>query len=229
MFNTSSRPTAGSPAAVFGWLVAAMVALFVMAAPAMAETAPEPEENPAPAQVNRQLAVCPGQTFAQPFEEMGDNNYYTLVEGSQFNNAGEGWQLYGNARILEGRRPDGSRGGILSLGNGGVAVSPPVCVTLQYPTARTWVEEVYGYGAVSVAVVYGYGYGHYSNSSQYSVGQIASHTGRGWELSQSFNVNPQLGGAEEGVREARFIYSAHGYGDAAFHIYGLYVDPRFGD
>lgn len=224
MFTTSSRPRAGSPSRLLGALAAAILGLCALAAPAMAETAPEPEENPAPAQVNRQLAVCPGQTFAQPFEEVGDSNYYTLVEGSQFNGPDEGWQLYGNARIVEATRPDGSRGGVLDLGPGGVAVSPPECVTLQYPTARTWVEDAWGYGSLSVAVVYGYQQGRPPSSAQTSVGQIYSRPGHGWELSQSFEVNPQLGGAEEGVREARFVYSDH---EAFFHVYGLYVDPRF--
>ena len=39
----------------------------------------------APAKVSAELAVCPGQTFAQPFEALKDSNYYTLVEGSEFN------------------------------------------------------------------------------------------------------------------------------------------------
>lgn len=224
MFTTSSRSRAGSPLRLPGALAAATVALLALAAPAMAETAPEPEENPAPAQVSRQLAVCPGQTFAQPFEEMGDSNYYTLVEGSQFNGPGEGWQLYGKAKILETSRPDGSRGGVLELGPGGTAVSPPECVTLQYPTARTWIETASGSGSLSVAVVYGYQQGRPPSSAEVSVGEISARPGHGWELSSSFNVDPQLGGAEEGVREARFVYADH---DAYFHVYGLYVDPRF--
>lgn len=227
MFPTSSRPTAGSLVWLLGCLTAAILALGALAAPALAETAPEPEENPAPAQVDHELAVCPGQAFAQPFEELGDSNYYTLVAGSQFNQPGEGWQLSGGARIVEATRPDGSTGGVLDLPHGAFAVSPPECVTLQYPTARTWVEGIGGYGGVTVSVVY-YAANGRPISSQSSVGQVATHGSRGWELSSAFDVNPQLGGAEEGVREARFVYSTYGR-DASFHVYGLYVDPRFGD
>ena len=42
----------------------------------------------------------------------------------------------------------------LYLPSGAYAVSPPVCVTLQYPTARTWVEDVKGFGGVVVGVYY---------------------------------------------------------------------------
>ena len=51
----------------------------------MIESTLPPGAKPAPAKVNAELAVCPGQTFSQPFETFKDSNYYTLVEGSEFN------------------------------------------------------------------------------------------------------------------------------------------------
>ena len=60
------------------------------------------------ARVNAELAVCPGQTFSQPFEALKDSNYYTLVEGSEFAGPSEGWELTHGAEIVEGTGPEGA-------------------------------------------------------------------------------------------------------------------------
>jgi hypothetical protein len=57
------------------------------------------------------------------------------------------------------------------------------------------------------------------------VGQLTAKLGKGWELSAPFNVKPQLGGKEEGVREVRFVY-ANITKSSDFHLSALYVDPR---
>lgn len=181
---------------------------------------PAPLVEEAPAKVSEELAVCPGQTFAQPFEALGDSNYYTLVEGSEFNGESEGWELKNGAQVVEGTRPDGETGGVLDLPGGAIAVSPPVCVTLQYPTARAFVQTVQGGGGVTVGVVYGG-----SKPTGQAVGQLGSKVKGAWELSSPFGVKPELGGKQEGVREVRFVY-ANTSKDSDFHLSGLFVDPR---
>lgn len=242
---TLSRPTARNITGKFG--SAAGIALGVLAlsaapslaakqqplvevasapAPAVATAvAPAPaaaQVKGAPAKVSAELAVCPGQVFSQPFEALKDSNYYTLVEGSEFNSANEGWELNNGASIVEGTRPDGSSGGVLDLPSGSYAVSPAVCVTLQYPTARAYVEDVQGGGGVIVGVYYA---GAKTGPSGQPVGLLNAKQGKGWELSNPFNVKPQLGGSEEGIREVRFIYANLNRG-SDFHLSGLYVDPR---
>jgi hypothetical protein len=226
MFVSSSRHTASTLRSLLAAAVIAVLGTLAGSATAMASTdvAPEAEANQASAQANAELAVCPGQTFSQPFAALGDSNYYTLVEGSEFDQTGEGWTLLGGARILEGSRPDGSQGGVLDLPSGAVAVSPPVCVTLQYPTARTWVEALQKSGSLTIAVAYGTDAGRQAAI----VGSVSGRAGSGWNLSQPFSLEPQLGGSEEGVRSARFVYSAGGR-RADFQVSGLYVDPRFGN
>ncbi|HWF32831.1 MAG TPA: hypothetical protein VG188_09760 [Solirubrobacteraceae bacterium] len=192
------------------------VATAVASAPAAAQV------KEAPAKVSAELAVCPGQTFSQPFEALKDSNYYTLVEGSEFNGPNEGWELNNGASIVEGTRPDGSSGGVLDLPSGSYAVSPPVCVTLQYPTARAYVEDVQGSGGVIVGVYYA---AVKTGPAGQPVGVLNAKPGKGWELSSPFNVKPQLGGSEEGAREVRFVY-ANTTRSSDFHLSGLYVDPR---
>ena len=191
---------------------------IVASAPAeSAATAPVEAASPA---VDAELAVCPGQTFSQPFAALQDTNYYTLVQGSSFDSPGEGWELHNGAAIVASTRPDGSSGGALDLPSGAYAVSPPVCVTLAYPTARTWIEGVKGLGGVVVGVYYAG-----SRSVGLPVGLLTSPQGAGWQLSKAFEVRPQLTGAEEGVREVRFVFASVGRG-SDYRLSGLYVDPR---
>ncbi len=177
--------------------------------------------KPATAKQNAELAVCPGQTFSQPFEGLGDASFYTLVEGSEFNSPNEGWELKNGAQIVEGTRPDGSTGGVLELPGGSYAVSPPVCVTLGYPSARAWVEDVEGAGAVAASV-------YYANTrpTWQIAGLLSAKRGAGWELSSPFDVDAQLGTVgEEGTREVRFIFANFGHG-SDYRVSGVYVDPR---
>ena len=191
----------------------------IVATTSAPEAAAAPIEAASPA-VDAELAVCPGQTFSQPFTALGDANYYTLVQGSSFDSPGEGWALHNGAAIVTSTGPDGSSGGALDLPSGAYAVSPPVCVTLQYPTARTWVEGVKGAGGVVVGV-------YYAGSLPVGlpVAVLTAPQGAGWQLSKPFAVRPQLTGAEEGVREVRFVFASVGRG-SDYRLSGLYVDPR---
>ncbi|HTZ87521.1 MAG TPA: hypothetical protein VMB05_12710 [Solirubrobacteraceae bacterium] len=212
-------------------MVGAFVGLAAFASgPALASKGPWwSHGNPASAKQNAELAVCPGQTFAQPFESQNDENYYTLVEGSEFNGPEEGWDLKYGAEVVQATRPDGSEGGVLDLPTGAIAVSPPVCVTLQYPKARAYVENAEGQGGgVTVGVFYAgakpVGGLPLSVPLGLPVGQLSAKKNAGWELSNPFNVKPQLGGSEEGTREVRFIFANLSRGE--YHVSGLYVDPR---
>jgi hypothetical protein len=167
-------------------------------------------------------ATCEGQSFSQPFTSLKDSNYYTLVEGGDFNSPSEGWQLSNGAQIVEGARPDGSTGGILDLPSGAVAVSPVTCVTLLYPTARMYVRNVKGGEGVSVGMAYA-GTNRTISSPQ-NVGQVhGAHND--WTASSPINVQPQIAGPAESTREARFVFKAGGK-TSEFQLYDVYVDPR---
>ena len=165
-------------------------------------------------------APCPGQTFSQPFAALGDYHYYTLVPGSEFNTPPEGWELLGGAHIVTTTRPDGSTGGVLDLPSGSVAVSAPVCVTLQYPSARVTTRTLEGHAGVTVSVTYP------ETKSETKPKQVATlaSTKAGWEASEPFSVLPQLTGKVEETREVRFVFAAGG-SSTDTQLYGLYVDP----
>jgi hypothetical protein len=215
-----SRPTASKFARKFGYAASICLGVISLSAtPALADKAPVVKE--APAAVNTELAVCPGQTFSQPFEALNDSNYYTLVEGSEFKSPEEGWALTNGAEVVEGTGPEGSSGSSLNLPSGAEAVSPPVCVTLLYPTARVYVQNVEGGGGVAVSVAYA---GTKTEGKPKNVGQVHGEHGE-WTLSNPFNVQPQIAGHTEETHQVRFHFTAGGKNND-YRIYGLYVDPR---
>jgi hypothetical protein len=209
----SSRPTAHKLTRSLGLGLLACAAAIASSSPAALAASSAPSST---------SATCQGQTFAPVFAALGDANYYTLVPGGEFNSASEGWTLKGGARIVEAGRPNGSRGGVLELPSGAVAISPPTCVTLQYPTARVWLDSVKGDEGVTVAVAYPGT--SLSVTSPQTVGQMQARQS-GWTLSSPINVQPQIAGAAEATREARFVFTTTGR-CGVYRLYGLYVDPR---
>ncbi|HET7444044.1 MAG TPA: hypothetical protein VFJ57_05235 [Solirubrobacterales bacterium] len=177
--------------------------------------------KPASAKANSELAVCPGQTFSQPFLEFGDENFYTEAQDSDFDAGSGDWTLRNGARLVGATDPDGSAGGALELPAGAYAISPPVCVTLQYPTARAWVRTVGGWGGVTVSVYYAKA--KYGLAAADDVGYLGSDGA--WDLSDPFEVKPELAGDAEGTREVRFVFSNRTW-SSVFDLSGLFVDPR---
>lgn len=161
---------------------------------------------------------CEGQAFSQPFAQLGDFNYYTLAPGSQFNSGEEGWQLSGGARVVSASSPLGE-GGALEMPGGSEAISPPMCVTLLYPTARMFVRRLEGDGNLRVSVSYA------NLKKPRRVAGLHGKMGQ-WTLSESFEVRPQLGGETEEAREVRFTLLSTGGNEPTYQVDGLYVDPR---
>jgi len=165
-------------------------------------------------------ATCEGQSFSQPFAAFGDDNFYTLVPGSTFNSPEEGWKLADGARIEPSSRP-GASGGTLQLPPGAEAVSPPLCVTLQYPTARLWLDKVGSKGTLHVEVAY-----TKTKGSAVIKTVVKMQAGNTWEPSEAFGIRPELGGRTEGTRPVRFVFISRGERESSFQTDDLYVDPR---
>jgi hypothetical protein len=199
------RPTASRLTRRLRWTTGACVALLSLApSSALAKTGSTP-------------TVCEGQLFSQPFLAYGDSHFYTLAPGGEFNSASEGWTLSGGASLIGATRPEGVKGDDLNLPKGGKAVSPPMCVTLSYPSARAWVN---GSGTNGVAVSVSYA-GTVSAISPQEVGVIKARYGA-WTLGK-FSVEPALAGQEQAAREVRFVFEGK---KGETQLFDVYVDPR---
>jgi hypothetical protein len=187
----------------------AVVLAGLAATPALAATTPTDATG------------CSAPPLSQPFLSANDSNWYTLAPGQtpdSFN--GDGWTLTAGAKITTTPLAGGQIGFVLDLPSGSTAVSPPVCVTSDYPTARTMVRNVVGAQGVRVYV-------SYASTNTWAKPQ---HTGRvdgsgnGWTLSQPIKIYP---GNVAGWQLMRFTFVPGGH-TSDFQIYNFYVDPRMG-
>src|SRR5436309_15980465 len=97
-----------------------------------------------------------------------------------------GWTLNGGARIVTTTLHDGSTSTVLDLPSGSKAMSPEVCVTSAYPTARGWVRDVKGSEGVFFYVSYA---GTSSWTTPKNTGQIHGN-GTNWGLVTPVNLQP---------------------------------------
>jgi hypothetical protein len=172
-----------------------------------------------PAQASVNLSQCTTPEYSQPFLYAGDSNWYTLLPGESADNfAGEGWELSGGARIVTTTLSDGTAGQVLDLPSGSKAVSPVICVTSLYPTARGIVRNVNGSEGVFFYVEYEgtNTWGHPKNTGQIH----GEHSA--WTLVTPVNLQPEN---VLGLQPMR-ITLIPGGNTSDFEVYNLYVDPR---
>lgn len=162
------------------------------------------------------ISSCFAPSLTQPFLSVGDSNWYTLAPGETpgaFN--GAGWTLSGGASIQPGQN---SAGPVLDLPSGSQAISPPMCVASDYPTARTMVRNVVGAEGVQVFVAYA---GTKSEINAQGAGAVHGQHAA-WTLSNAFDIHP---GNLPGWQLVRFTLVPGGK-SSDFQVYNFYVDPR---
>lgn len=162
---------------------------------------------------------CSAAEYFQPFLYASDSNWYSPIPGESYDNlGGAGWQLYGGAKLVSTTLSDGSTGTILDLPSGSKAVTPVLCVTSEYPTARGIVRNLKGAEGVFFYVEYeGTGtWGHPKNT-----GQIHG-TGTAWTLVTPVNLQPEKTAGLQPMR----ITLVPGGSTSDFQVYNLFVDPR---
>jgi hypothetical protein len=165
------------------------------------------------------LSQCVENELSQPFLYAKDINFYTLIPGESADNfAGEGWELSGGAHIVTETLQDGTEGQVLDLPSGSKAVSPVICVTSAYPTARGIVRNVNGSEGV-------FFYVEYEGTSTWehpkNTGQIHG-SGSAWTLVTPVNLQPYK---VLGLQPMRITLIPGGK-TSDFELYNLYVDPR---
>jgi hypothetical protein len=172
-----------------------------------------------PAQALGAPPQCSEEEFSQPFLYANDSNYYTPLPGEGYDAfEGAGWELRGGAQIVRETLGDGSTGQVLDLPSGSRAVSPTICVTNQYPTARGVVRNVKGAEGV-------YFYVEYEGTNTWdhpkNTGQIHGNHSE-WTLVTPVNLQPASSSNYQYVR----ITLVPGGKTSDFEVYNLYVDPR---
>jgi hypothetical protein len=162
-------------------------------------------------------SACSSPHLVQPFLAANDTNWYTLAPGQTADNfAGGGWTLSGGAQIITTRLANGQTGLVLDLRSGSQAVSPVMCVTSAYPTARTMV-----YGATKKGITFSVAYaGTSSWGNAIKTGNIQA-SNSGWSLSDPFSLQP---GALPGWQLVQFTLTGDKKNDT--QISNLYIDPR---
>lgn len=211
--------TRGSRAAGLAGLVAAVLAaVAVHPAPAAADTSilPTGLTGAPPADTS----ACMNPTLDQTFLSFKDRNWYTLAPGQSPDGfTGGGWTLANGAHISTTQLQNGQPGSVLDLPSGAVAISPPMCVTSDYPTARSLVRNVAGADGVQFYVSYA---GTRTWEQPKDTGQLHGQQ-NDWTASNPLNVQPDH--HTVGWQIVRFAFVAGGK-TSDFQVYDFYVDPR---
>src|SRR6266581_4574049 len=92
------------------------------------------------------------------------------------------WTLSGGAKVVTTTLADGATGTALDLPPSATAVSPAICLTNDYPSARGQIRSVSGPGGVKVTVTY-------LATDQQSAGFLTSISSA-WSLTAPVNLNP---------------------------------------
>ena len=162
--------------------------------------------------------ACATPLLSTPFTAWNDSNLYTLAPGQSLDSFdGTGWTLLDGATIGTAQLYDGQSGPVLDLPSSALAISPPMCVDSDYPTARTMVRTA---GGAQVGV--GVFYSGAKPKSQFQLSGIMQGSGTGFDLSSPLQVNP---GTKPGWQMVQFIFGSTGTG-ADGQIYNFFVDPR---
>jgi hypothetical protein len=162
---------------------------------------------------------CATPAFSQAFASFKDPNWYTLMPGETAGGFdGSGWQLSGGATIVTTTLADGSVSSVLDLPSGSKAVSPEICVTSDYPRARTMVRDIKGSEGVFFYVSYE---GTNTWNTPKNTGQVHGKA-TDWSLSDPVNIQPNK---LPGWQPVRFTLVPGGT-TSEFQVYDFYVDPR---
>lgn len=164
-------------------------------------------------------SACAAPDVSQPFMAANDKNWYALAPGESSDGFdGTGWTLSGGSSIETEPLADGSTGPVLDLPSGSMAISPPMCVSAQYPTARTMVRNAVGGDGVQVFVGYA---GTKTQAQPQGSGQVHGNK-TAWTTSPAFGIHP---GNLPGWQLVRFTLVGGGK-SSDFQVYDFYVDPR---
>ena len=187
-------------------LLAALVAVLILAAPASA-------------------ATCSGDT-SQPFLRFLDPFWYRLAGGGSVDDAASGWELWGSAHhAVSDFAPDLADSGqpwVLGIPAGGTATSPVSCLALDSPTLRFMVRSTGS--PLGVLVVKAVLTDRDGLLSTIPVGVVSGLGYNAWKPSLPMLLAvPELTDLTDTV-DVQWRFTVTGLG-GAFQVDDLYVDP----
>ena len=171
--------------------------------------------------------TCNRPAFTQPLRSFGDLRYYALAPSGSFTGAVSGWQLRNGAKLAT----DTVRGTSLALPPGASAISPGMCVDLDYPHFRffnKFVAKDPAGGKILIEVTYPSLPGPEWTEVKEFDGKQGSSAGAGsWRLSPDVDLKPDFGGSVPGARYValRFTALRTGY-SGEWRVDDIWVDPR---
>lgn len=207
---------------------AAVAAFGAVPGQAVAQNAAGTAATSGSAATSVDTASCANPLLTQPFLAWGDSNWYAPAPGETADAfGGAGWTLTGGAKIVTTTLTDGTTGSVLDLPRGSKAVSPTVCLTSAYPTARMMIRNVSGSngGGVGFSVSYA---GTSTANSPLQTGTFKTTGSSGvaghWFLSAPADLDPS---ASAGWQLMQITLTADG--PKEFQAYNLYLDPMMRD
>ena len=185
---------------------------------------------------------CDNPLIEHPFTKFGDRADYVLAPGGKFDGSMTGWQLAGGAKVIST-----DKGKSLQLPKGASAISPSMCLDLNYPTFRMYHKVVKPKPGlvggllggvlglvlgtpedadVRVEVVYPHVVTPMWTEMTRFDGREGLSAGNGWRLFDPIDLKPELGGAAPGARQAALRFTVL---DAASKesvlLDDVYIDP----
>ena len=163
---------------------------------------------------------CSAPALSQLFMAYNDTGWYALLAGEttgSFN--GVGWKLGGGAQIVTTKLTDGHVGSVLDLPSGSVAVSPLVCVSSSFTTARAMMRSLSrNDGGVSVYVS---SPDSDTRTGPRGLGQMRV-SGTDWTATAPLRLESAIRG---GWQRVRFTLVPRG-GRSEYQLYRFGLDPR---
>jgi hypothetical protein len=174
--------------------------------------------------------TCSAPLIERPFVRFGDRREYVMAPDGSFEGAAlPGWGLArGATRVTEPDPVDlgaSDGAGLLALPKGASAISPVMCVDLDYPTFRLLTKAVTGKDSaeLKIEIVYPDAPAPQWVELAKFDGYQFTPAGAGWRLTSDMDMKPDLGGNAFGFRRVAFRFTALSGG---WRIDDLYVDPR---
>lgn len=170
---------------------------------------------------------CSAPSLSQPFLAWGDANWYALAPGEAVDNfSGARWVLSAGAKIVTTTLADGETGSVLDLPSGSSAVSPTICVTSGYSSARSMVRNLSGSNRGSVDFSVSYAGTSTANDPQ-QTGKLKTTGAEGangdWQPSAAVALDPS---SAPGWQLMQIVLTQGGSKKDNLEVSNLYLDPN---